>query len=353
MEQVKQARQDVSEDSPLRYLMRATLEERKKWGERAVELGFPVERLRTGPTTAEIWPWLHLVKEEMREQGLWEAATETEAKATKSTAQIIQLPLWPEPVRAVPNDILRSALFAAIQGKSRRFIKNEILAAVDGITITFKGEQLDQSDLDVWEQAIHLARSQPLGHICHFRANAFLKDIGRANGKAQYKWLDEAIKRLIACAVEIRNGSKVFTGSLLSSCCRDEDTGVYQLTLDPKTIKLYSPNNWSSIEWAQRQAILGKPLALWLHGFYSSHAAPLPYKVETLRNLCGSSDKNLRSFRFQLRKALDDLKATGAIVTWTIDAQTDLVTVDRSTAITDSQRRHITKPKRQPRKSKT
>ncbi len=333
-------------DSPLRYLMRADDEERKKWGKRAVELGFPTQDLRTRNHAVDLLKWLPLVRDEMKEAGLWKPPEpKAEPEIGKQTAKVIQLPLWPEAVRAVPNDILRSALFASIQG-SRRYIKNEVIAAVDGVTIIFKGEQLDQSDLDVWEQATHLARSQPLGHICHFRVNAFLKDIGRDNGKAQYKWLDESIKRLIACAVEIRNGSRVFTGSLLSSCCRDEETGVYQLTLDQKTMKLYSPNNWSSVEWAQRQAMIGKPLALWLHGFYSSHATPLPYKVETLRKLCGSDNKTLKSFRGKLRKALDDLKASAAIVAWAIDSQTDLVTVDRGAALTDSQRRHLAKPPR-------
>jgi hypothetical protein len=337
------AQSSPNADSAARYLVRASEEERKKWGERAVALGFS-DKLKTTDRVTDILPWYKFVEQEMRDQGLWEPPP-PEPEKEKKAGKVIQLPLWPEPVRAVPNDILRSALFASIQG-SRRYIKNEVIAAVDGVTITFKGEQLDQSDLDVWEQATHLARSQPLGHICHFRANAFLKDIGRDNGRAQYKWLDESIKRLIACAVEIRNGSRVFTGSLLSSCCRDEETGVYQLTLDPKTMKLYSPNNWSSVEWAQRQAMIGKPLALWLHGFFSSHAAPLPYKVETLRKLCGSTDKTLRSYRQKLRKALDDLKASAAIVAWSIDPTTDLVTVDRGAALTDSQRRHLAKPAR-------
>ena len=91
----------------------------------------------------------------------------------------VQLPLWPEPVRTAPNSFLRSALFAAIQGKGRRYMKKELLAAQKGVSVHFTGMQLDQSDLDVWEQAIHIARNHPLGNVCHFRGNAFLKSIGR------------------------------------------------------------------------------------------------------------------------------------------------------------------------------
>ena len=33
-------------------------------------------------------------------------------------AKVVQLPLWPEPVRGVPNSVLRSALFGAAAGGS-------------------------------------------------------------------------------------------------------------------------------------------------------------------------------------------------------------------------------------------
>jgi len=99
-------------------------------------------------------------------------------------AKVIPLPLWPEPLRGTPNSFLRSALFAAIQGKTRRWMKKEVLGSLEGISVSFTGQQLDQSDLDVWEQAVHLARLEPLGHTCQFTGYAFLKALGRSAGKA-------------------------------------------------------------------------------------------------------------------------------------------------------------------------
>ena len=274
---------------------------------------------------------------------LWRSVDGKEAQqdqerhlSSKKGANIIQLPLWPEPVRGAPNTFLRSALFAAIQGKGRQPLKSQLLGSMQGITVKFTGWQLDQSDLDVWEQAVHEARRHPLENICHFTANGFLKAMGRCNGKAQYKWLDEAITRLVACAVEIRQDSRVFTGSLLSSCARDEATGVYKLTLDRETIKLYTSESWTGIEWEQRQTLKGKPLALWLHGFYSSHAAPFAMKVETLRELSGSANKNPRAFKQKLKQAFANLKEITGI-TGTIDD--DLVTVDRQPS--PAQAKHI------------
>ena len=66
---------------------------------------------------------------------------------------VVQLPLWPEPVRAVPNGFLRSALFGAIARGKRRYIDGEQLAALDGVEIRYKGQRLDQGDLDVCGKA--------------------------------------------------------------------------------------------------------------------------------------------------------------------------------------------------------
>jgi hypothetical protein len=130
---------------------------------------------------------------------------------------------------------------------------------------------------------------------------------------------------------------------LIASYDIDEHTRLYRVCVDPDMAKLYAAG-WTAIDWRRRQELRGKPLALWLHGYYSSHAKPLPVKVGTLRNLSGSKTAALFKFRQQLRKALDELKAIGAIASWQIDAA-DLVTVDRGDAITASQRRHVIKAK--------
>src|SRR5262249_17249130 len=41
-------------------------------------------------------------------------------EAKPASAKIIQLPLWPEPVRGAPNTLLRSAFFAAIHSKGAK-----------------------------------------------------------------------------------------------------------------------------------------------------------------------------------------------------------------------------------------
>jgi hypothetical protein len=288
---------------------------------------------------AEVMESLHRTLEAKAKKEKEVATPETSQNEPKPPAQIVHLPLWPEPTRGAPNDILRSALFAAIQGKGREFLKQRLIAAYDGIQIKYTGEQLEQSDLDVWEQVLHLARQHPLGTVCHFTAHAFLKSLGRSIGRANYQWLDSALLRLSSCTVEFCKQKQIYGRGMITAYNIDKETCCYKIIIDPDMAKLYAAG-WSAIDWQQRQALRRKPLALWLHGYYATHAKPWPVKVNTLRSLSGSKTKTLYHFHSALRQALNELKAIGAIAPWQIDP-TDLVTVDRGDAITASQRCHL------------
>ena len=255
----------------------------------------------------------------------------------RGPAKVIQLPLWPELKRGAPNAVLRGALFAAVHKDRQYMHRQELIAAQDGITIRYTGEQLDQADLDVWEQVLHLARTQALGTECHFTAHGFLKALGRQPGNSGQEWLKYAIARLGASWVEISDGRRTYLGSLIEGGARDEDTGRYVLEINPKLAKFYGRTQWTQIDWEQRQRLRGKPLALWLHGFYASHAAPYPLTVAYLHKLSGSRTKQLKHFKQNLVRALRDLEAVGAIKSFEI--RDELVHV--RTVPSQSQQKHL------------
>src|ERR671927_1462454 len=122
-----------------------------------------------------------------------------------SGAKIIQFPLFPEATRPVSNDMARSALFSCIQGKDRRFIKDALLATVDGVEIRFTGEQLNQDDHDLLMQLVFMAQSKPLGSWVMAPAYTILTALGRQIGGKQYRELRADIARLTAGMVIIRN----------------------------------------------------------------------------------------------------------------------------------------------------
>lgn len=268
----------------------------------------------------------------------------------KDKSNVAQLPLWPEAVRAVPNGFLRSALFGAIKKGPRRYMGKELVAAVDGMEIRYTGVRLDQGDLDVWESVLHAVRSQELGSECRLTSYALLKLMGKTDTGKNRVTLHTRITRLVANALEVKQGRYSYMGSLIAGAAKDEDTQEWVIELNPKMRPLFAADQFTQVEWAVRHALDGHQLAQWLHGFYSSHAKPFPLKVETLHYLCGSEQGVMSDFAKKLRKALDAVveasKAHGEEFSYEIHG--DLVHIDKRGS--GPQRRHMAnKTNRTPR----
>jgi hypothetical protein len=239
------------------------------------------------------------------------------------------LPSWPAGIRGTPNACLRSALFAGVQGNERiAYKKRTLLASVDGIEVRYLGVQLNQSDLDVWMQIVHLSRQQLPGFSVTFSAYGILTALGRGNGKSQHEWLKESMARLGGAFVEMTfHGRDTFGERGFLRYHRDEISQRYVVELTESMLRLFE-DGYTYIEFEQRRKLRKHPLALWLHGFLSSHAAPYPLKIQTLYNLSGSNTQNIRDFKLRLRKALDALIEIGTLVSF--DIQEDTVKVKKA-----------------------
>lgn len=280
------------------------------------------------------------------------AALEKPAEDMPSASVAVQLPIWPEVVRGVPNGVLRSALFGAIKKGARRYMEGEQVAAPDGIEIRYTGQQLDQGDLDVWESVLHIVRLQEMGEQCRFTAYAMLKLLGKTDAGSNRETLQKRLMRLKANAVEVKQGRYSYAGSLIDDVYRDSETHGYVLMLNPKLHALFAADQFTQVDWSVRHSLSGKPLAQWLHGYYASHAKPYPVNVATLLKLAGSKDASPGSGRQTLRKALDALtdvsEANG--LPFSHDIRGGLVHVEKKPSGT--QRRHLAKKTSQSRKPK-
>jgi hypothetical protein len=256
---------------------------------------------------------------------------------------VVQLPLWPEPVRAVPNGFLRSALFGAVTKGKRRTIDGEDIAALDGVSIRYKGDRLDQGDLDVWESVLHAARLQELGTQCRATSYSILKLMGLTDTGKNRKTLHSRIERLVACALTVKQGRYSYIGSLIAGAAKDEETQEWVIELNPKLAPLFAADQFTQIEWDVRHELAGKPLAQWLHGFYASHAKPYPIKIETLHKLCGSEAGEMWKFTQTLRKALDAVTTASNAhgEDFAYEVRNGLVHVEKKAKGT--QRRHLAK----------
>jgi TrfA protein len=262
----------------------------------------------------------------------------------------LHLPKWPDAVRGGPNVLLRSALFAGIHSKKRQFLgiqtspekepEGVIIAAQDGQTIKFAGTQLNQYDADVFFELLHRSRRHALGDEAVFMGSDFLASIGRSDNNLGYEDLNDSLRRLKRGTVDVvwTVGMKryVFEGSLVSDHKREEQSRLYRVSLSPEIKTLFSPASWTQLEWNERMQLKGKPLAQWLHSYFSTHARPYPVSVEFIKEKCGSPTKLAKHFKPELRTALNAMES---LIGWRAEWDGELVKVMRPA--TGSQARHI------------
>jgi len=253
----------------------------------------------------------------------------------KPTAEIIQLPIWPEEARGFPNIIARSALFnARRQNTPREFVDQLPVSSVAGVDVKYTGRELRQDDQTVFMQLIHLTQHRSFIESVQFTPYSFLKSIRwPTSGQQRYDKLFTIINRLSVTGILIESKGMFYNGSLVRKiACVDKVTGerlkIWIIWLESEIIELFKNSGYCYITWAQRTA-LKKPLAQWLQAYYASHKEPYPVKIETIRNLSGSKTVALKSFRETLKKSLDELVKVGFLKSFTI-SKTGLICVKKN-----------------------
>ena len=265
-------------------------------------------------------------------------AIPTPAKKVKSaelTVEISQLPLWPEVMRSLPNEILRSALFNARNRKNpRSMMKSEPVAVIGEGRISYRGEELRQDDETVWLQLVHLARQHVAGQLVEFTAYSFCKDIDWSINKKSYDRLKECLRRMQATGLDVYS-KRLERGVSLSMIpffeYEDSETRKtlprWRVRIAPELVELFGDNYFTRIEWAQRLQ-LPDGLATWLHGYLATHRVPHPIKIETIARGAGLTETDKPELRRLVKRALTNLVNCGFLTEF--DVHNDLVTVKRA-----------------------
>lgn len=235
--------------------------------------------------------------------------------------KVIQLNLWKKSERAAPNPILRSALFGVVQRGRRQEYDNELLESWKGVDLVYSGKELNQNDLDVWLQLIHLHRGGEFGKSVGFTFRGLLRDLGRGGDGRSIEWLRKTIRRLNKGHIELSTDRYVYGGHLIHDYGWDDYTGDFNITLNPKLVAFFAYDDFTRLEWKTRLRF-AKSYTKWLHAFISSHHAPMgdPDKIrlKKLRELSGSKISRLRDFRAKVRHSMNELQEAGVVLAWRI-----------------------------------
>lgn len=253
------------------------------------------------------------------------AAQERASSKAKLAATIVQLPLWPDAIRCLPNEIIRSALFNARNRKlARAYLRQSEIAVIGEGRITFTGEELRQDDETVWLQLLHMAKERSLGQTVEFTPYSFCRAINWTIDGRSYTRLRRCFNRMQATSLSVYS-KRLKEGVSLSMIpvfrWQDSETGqalrLYQVQIAPQLVELFGNVHYTYLEWEQRLA-LPVGIATWLHGYLASHRQPHPIKIDTVKRGAGITTENCDRVRQLIERALSELKDVGFLESGTV-----------------------------------
>lgn len=266
----------------------------------------------------------HHMQSEPLKQKLDEMKAKRQAKAAKKAQQVEegndlprQLSLFQDELRAIPNHLARSPLFASISRGTRAIRKDELLPSPAGVQIRYSGPQLDQGDCDVFMQLIYTQRGKNLGEPMVIVRDRFLDEIGRGDGGSMYAWLKASLERLQGAMVSVESDRYRLRAQLVGKVIEDKVDKTFQIIIDKDICEMFAPHQRSLIDWKKRAAIEKREhLSKWLHNFTASHTGVddgwQHHAVDNLRTWAGYASP-VRKFVEALTEALGELERVGVI----------------------------------------
>lgn len=256
-----------------------------------------------------------------------------EAAAYESaTPQQMFLPGFEDFMRAMPNHIARSSLFAPVARGRKKIHKNSVLVSRADAVIKFWGEQLDEAQADVWMQAIHEASKIPLGEPVCIKRAAFLRAIGRDTGKWQYSWLHRTMEALAFAmlVIEATHGGKpkMSIGQtralhMIEGFDYDDEREEYTLRIDPRWKVMHGNREFALIDWEKRlQMRQGQDMAKALQRLVATSSDGVQrYALDWLKHKLEYTSP-MRKFKAALTAAMRELERLEIIAAGRIERST-------------------------------
>jgi hypothetical protein len=243
-------------------------------------------------------------------------ADEVEQEAEKP--QKMFLPGLDELMRAMPNHIARSSLFAPVAAGRKKMHKDTVLVSRVDAEIRFWGEQLDETQADVWLQAMHEAIKHPLGAPVTINRNAFLKSIGRSGGGENYKWLHRTMEALVFAmlVMEVKKDGKTkfHIGKtraihMIEGFDYDDKAETYTLRIDPRWRVMYGNREYALIDWEKRMQFgPNQQMAKALQRLVATSSDPVQrHALDYLKEKLGYGGR-MRDFTEAMNKAMRELE---------------------------------------------
>ena len=247
----------------------------------------------------------------------------TKARIKDEQMSLFDLAPWADDMRAMPNDIARTALFTTRNKRApRRPCEGLALFVVQkDVKITYTGIELRAEDDElVWLQVLEYAKRIPIGTPVTFTFYELCKDLDWSINGRYYDKVESCLSRLQATAMQF-SSSRV--GQLESVSLihrfrvldRGTKSSRCQVEIDEEMVVLFAGSHYTKFVWEKYRVL--SPTARRMFDNFASHREPFPIKLETFRLMCGSDSERLKKWTEQTNKACDELNKSGLVkCTW-------------------------------------
>ena len=189
-------------------------------------------------------------------------AHETQIDNSAGAAAMV-LPGLTDAVRAIPNYIARSGLFAPVRRGWRTYHDDTTFLTGKNILLKGTGKQLTEDHADIWMHAMFLQTTMQTGQAPRVNRADFLRALGRPTGGSAYDWLHTGMQDLAQFCLRIE--AKRPDGSIKYSLGHhpatrvlpmiggfDYENGEYQLFIDPRWSQIFANREYTLVDWEKR-----------------------------------------------------------------------------------------------------
>jgi len=262
------------------------------------------------------------------------AQVAAEQKAMEAPKQMF-LPGMDEFMRAIPNPVADSSLFAPVARGVKKMHIGSVLASRLNTTLTYWGVQLNELHADITMQLLWEQQRQgvAVGEMVTLNRNAFMKMLGWGSSGREYmrfhRYMLELTGAMLVIESKKPNGASKYhigatkTFRILDGFECDEGGENYRYRLDPRWVVMFGNREYALLDWSKRlQISAGQDLAKALQRLLATSADKVQrIGLERLKDKMQYAGR-MRDFRDALARACAELERLEIITQHEIEAST-------------------------------